>query len=111
MRFPEVLRLTEEVLAAALGDKRLSFEDDQVAAASQLQDIDAILTNDRDSIRGHDWACSPRDLVPLPEAHTGERTACRAVRVTPEGAFRVEIAKPRGGWRQTLRLSGFPTEE
>jgi len=111
MRFLGVLPLTEEVLAAALGYERLSFEDAQVAAAGDLAGVDAILTNDGGFLRGHELACTPRDLAPLLEAHLGERTVCRVVRVTPEGAFRVELADPAGGWRQTLALSGFPTEE
>ena len=111
MRFLAVLPLTEEVLAAALGYERLSFEDAQVAAAGDFAVIDAILTNDAGFLRGHELACTPRDLAPLLEEHLGERTVCRVVRVTPEGAFRVEIADPAGGWRQTLPLSGFPTEE
>ena len=111
MRFLKVLPLTQEVLDAALGYERLSFEDAQVAAAGDLAGIDAVLTNDGGFLRGHDSACTPQDLVPLLEAHLGERTVCRVVRVTPEGAFRVEIADPAGGWRQTLPLSGFPTEE
>ena len=111
MRFLSVLPLTQEVLAAALGYERLSFEDAQVAAAGDLAGIDAILTNDGGFLRGHDLARTPQDLVPLLEAHLGERTVCRVVGVTPEGAFRVEIADPAGGWRQTLPLSGFPTEE
>ncbi len=111
MRFLVVLPLTEEVLNAALGYERLSFEDAQVAAAGDLARIDAILTNDGSFLRGHDLARTPQDLVPLLEAHLGEQTACRVVRVTPDGAFRVEIADPTGGWRQTLSLSGFPTQE
>ena len=111
MRFLRVLPLTEEVLDTALGYERLSFEDAQVAAAGDLAGVDAILTSDGGFLRGHDLACTPQDLVPLLEAHLGERTVCRVVRVTPEGAFRVEIADPAGGWRQTLPLSGFPTEE
>ena len=111
MRFLRVLPLTEEVLAATLGYERLSFEDAQVAAAGDLAGIDAILTNDGGFLRGHELACTPRDLAPVLEAHLGERTVCRVVRVTPEGAYRVEIADPAGGWRQTLPLSGFPTEK
>lgn len=111
MRLLRVLPLTEEVLVSALGYERLSFEDAQVAASGDGAEIDAILTSDGGFLRGHDLACAPRDLVPLLEAHLGERTLCRVVRVTPEGAFRVEIADPAGGWRQTLPLSGFPTEE
>ena len=111
MRFLRVLPLTEEVLAAALGYERLSFEDAQVAAAGDLGGVDAILTSDGGFLRGHERARTPRDLVPLLEAHLGERTVCRVVRVTPDGAFRVEIGDPAGGWRQTLPLSGFPTEE
>jgi len=111
MRFLEVLPLTQEVLAAALGYERLSFEDAQVAAAGDLAGVDAILTNDSDFLRGHDLACTPRDMVPFLEAHLGERTVCRVVRITPGGAFRVEIADQAGGWRQILPLSGFPTEE
>ena len=111
MRFLRVLPLTEEVLAAALGYERLSFEDAQVAAAGDLAGIDAILTNDGGFLRAHDLACTPRVLAPLLEAHLGERTFCRVVRVTPEGAFRVEISDPVGGWRQTLPLAGFPSQE
>ena len=101
----------ERRLAAALGYERLSFEDVQVAAAGDLAGVDAILTNDGGFLRGHELACTPRHLAPLLEAHLGERTVCRVVRVTPEGAFCVELADPAGGWRQTLALSGFPTEE
>lgn len=111
MRLLRVLPLTEEVLDAALGYERLSFEDSQVAAAGDLAGIDAILTNDGGFLRVHDLACTPRDLAPLLEAHLGERTVCRVVRVTPEGAFRVEISDPAGGWRQTLPLAGFPSQE
>ena len=111
MRFLEVLPLTQEVLAAALGYERLSFEDAQVAAAGDLANIDAILTNDSGFLRGHGLTYRPQDLVPLLEAHLGERTVCRVVRVTPQGAYRVEIADPAHGWRQTLPLSGFPSEE
>lgn len=111
MRFLEVLPLTREVLAAALGYERLSFEDAQVAAAGDLAGIDAILTGDRDFLRGHPLACRPRDLVSVLESQLGERTDHRVVRITPEGAFRVEIADPAGGWRQTLPLAGFPSRE
>lgn len=111
MRILEVLPLTREVLTAALGYERLSFEDAQVAAAGDLADIDAILTNDSDFLQGHELASTPQELVPLLEAHLGERTVCRVVKVTPQGAYRVEIADPAGGWRQTLPLSGFPSEE
>ena len=111
MRFLEVLPLTREVLAAALGYERLSFEDAQIAAAGDLANIDAILTSDSDFLRGHDRASTPQDLVPLLETYLGERAVCRVVKVTPQGAYRVEIADSAGTWRQTLPLSGFPSEE
>ncbi len=111
MRLLEVLPLTLEVLTDALGYESLSFEDAQVAAAGDRAGIDAILTSDGDFLRRHDLACTPRDIVPLLEEHLGEQPVCRVVRVTPEGAFRVEIADPAGVWRQTLPLSRFPTEE
>ncbi len=103
--------MPEEAGANASGYERLSFEDAQVAAAGDHAGVDAILTNDGDFLRGHDLACTLRDMVPFLETHLGERTVCRVVRVTPEGAFRVEIPDQAGGWRQTLPLSGFPTEE
>ena len=111
MRFLEVVPLTEKVLAVALGYERLSFEDAQVAAAGELAGIDAILTNDTGFLRGHGLTCAPQDLVPILESHLGEQTVRRVVKVTPEGAYRVEIADSAGGWRQTLPLSGFPTED
>lgn len=111
MRLLQVLPLTEDVLKAALDYDDLSFEDAQVAAAGALEGIDAILTNDADFIRGHEAACKPQDLIPLLEKHLGERCVCRVMRVTEEGAFRVEISDPAGGWRQTIPLVGFPTRE
>ena len=33
------------------------------------------------------------------------------MKVTEEGAFRVEISDPAGGWRQTIPLVAFPTRE
>ena len=111
MRFLQVLPLTEEVLTAALSYELLSFEDAQVAAAGDLAGVDAILTNDGDFIRGHDSACTPRDLISGLEEHLGGQYTCRVVRISSEGAFRVEISGPAGGWRQTLPLAGFPSQE
>ncbi len=111
MRLLRVLPLTEDVLNAAMDYDGLSFEDAQVAAAAELEGIDAILTSDADFIKGHELACKPRDLVPLLETHLGEKYVCRVVQVTEEGAFQVEISDPAGGWRQTIPLAGFPTRE
>ena len=112
MRLLQVLPLTEDVLTAAIvGYDDLSFEDAQVAAAGALEGIDTILTNDVDFIKGHRAACKPQDLISLLEKHLGERCICRVVKVTEEGAFRVEISNPAGGWRQTIPLAGFPTRE
>ena len=111
MRLLTVLPLTEEVLAAALRYEHLSFEDAQVAAAGDLASVDAILTNDGDFIKGHDTACRPQDLTLLLEEHLGEQCVCRVVKITEEGAFCVEISDPAGGWRQTIPLAGFPTQE
>lgn len=111
MQFLEVLPLTKDVLAAALAYELLSFEDAQVAAAGDLASVDAILTNDGGFVRGHESACKPQDLVPALDQHLGEQYNCRVVRVTREGAFRVEISDRAGGWRQTLPLAGFPTQE
>ena len=111
MRFLEVLPLTEEVLTAALRYEHLSFEDAQVAAAGELASVDAILTNDADFVKGHEPACRPQDLIPLLEKHLGERYVCRVIKVTEQGAFCVEISDPAGGWRQTLPLGGFLTQE
>ena len=106
-----VLPLTEEVLTAALGYEDLSFEDAQVAAAGKLASVDAILTNDADFIKAHETACRPQDLLPVLEEHLGETCICRVIKVTEQGAFRVEISDPAGGWRQTIPLAGFPTQE
>lgn len=111
MRFLEVLPLTKEVLAAALDYERLSFEDAQVAAVGDIAGIDAILTSDRSFLRRHQSACTPQDLIDTLEEHQETRHICRVVRVSPEGAFRVEISDPAGGWRQTLPLAGFPSQE
>ena len=111
MRFLKVLPLTEEVLATALGHESLSFEDAQVAAAGELAGVDAILTNDGDFIRRHELACMPQDLTTGLEEHLGGQFTRRVVRVSPEGAYRVEISDPAGGWRQTLPLAGFPSQE
>lgn len=111
MRFLQVLPLTEEVLAAALGYKLLSFEDAQVAAAGDIEGIDAILTNDSDFLRKHDSACAPKDLVSGLEEHLGDQYTFRVVRTSQEGAYRVEISDPAGGWRQTLPLAGFLSQE
>ena len=111
MRFLEVLPLTEEVLTAALRYEHLSFEDAQVAAAGERASVDAILTNDAGFVKGHGPACRPQDLIPLLEEHLGERCICRVIKVTEQGAFCVEISDPAGGWRQTLPLGGFPTQE
>ena len=111
MRFLEVLPLTEEVLTAALGYDYLSFEDAQVAAAGELAGVDAILTNDADFVKGHMVACRPQHLVPMLEEYLGEKCVRRVIRVTEQGAFRVEISDPVGGWHQTLPLAGFPTQE
>ncbi len=106
-----VLPLAEDVLRAALGYGRLSFEDAQVAAAGDLADVDAILTSDGEFLRNHRLACSPRALVDTLEQRLGIRPACRVVRVSPEGAFRMEILDPAGTWRQTLPLAGFTSRE
>ena len=111
MRFLKILPLTEKVLAAALGYERLSFEDAQVAAAGDIAGVDAVLTNDGGFLRRHESACTPQDLVDTLEHHLGTRHICRVVRISPEGAFRVEISDPDGGWRQTLPLAGFPSQE
>ncbi len=111
MRLLRVLPLTEDVLTAAMAYEGLSFEDAQVAAAAALEGVDTILTSDADFIKGHELACTPRDLVPLLETHLGARCICRVVQVTEEGAFQVEISDPAGGWRQTIPLAGFPTRE
>ena len=111
MRLLRVLPLTEEVLTAALRYDRLSFEDAQVAAAGELADVDAILTNDDGFIKGHGIACKPQDLMPVLEEHLGSQCICRVVRNTEEGAFRVEISDPAGKWRQTMPLAGFQTRK
>ena len=111
MRFLSVLSLTEDVLRAALNYERLSFEDAQVAAAGDLADVDTILTNDGGFLRRHRSACTPQVLVDTLEEHLKTRHVYRVVRVSPEGAFRVEISDPAGGWRQTLPLAGFPSRE
>ncbi len=111
MRLLQVLPLTVEVLTIALRYDRLSYEDAQIAAAGKLADIDAILTNDDGFIKGHDTACKPRDLIPLLEKHLGGQCACRVMKVSEQGAYRVEIADPAGEWRQTIPLAGFPARE
>ena len=111
MRFLRILPLTEEILTAALRYELLSFEDAQVAAAGDLARVDAILTSDADFLRRHESACTPQGLVDTLEEHLGTRHICRVVRVSPEGAFRVELSDPAGGWRQTLPLTGFPSQE
>ena len=111
MRLLQVLPLTEEVLAAALRYDDLSFEDAQVAAAGDLAGVDIILTNDADFIKVHETACRPRNLIPLLEEHLGEKCICRVIKVTEQGAYRVEISKPAGAWSQTSPLAGFPTRE
>ena len=72
MRLLRVLPLTEEVLTAALRYDRLSFEDAQVAAAGELADVDAILTNDDGFIKGHGIARKSQDLMPGLEEHLGD---------------------------------------
>lgn len=111
MRFLRVLPLTEEVLAAALSYELLSFEDAQVAAAGDLACVDLILTSDDDFLRRHHSACAPQALVDTLEKHLGSRHTCRVVRISSDGAFRVEISDPVGGWRQTLPLAGFPSRD
>ena len=111
MRLLQVLPLTEEVLAAALRYDDLSFEDAQVAAAGDLAGVGIILTNDADFIKVHETACRPRNLIPLLEEHLGEKCICRVIKVTEQGAYRVEISNPAGGWSQTMPLAGFPTQE
>lgn len=111
MQFLEVIPLTKEVLEAALNYESLSFEDAQVAAAGDLMGIDVIVTSDDGLIRNHHLARRPQDLVSVLESHLGEQIVCRVIKVTPEGAFRVEIADPAGGWKQALPLAGFPTQE
>lgn len=111
MRLLQVLPLTEDELTAALRYDHLSFEDAQVAAAGDLASGDAILTNDAGFIKGHERACRPQDLIPALEEHLGEKCICRVIQVTEQGTFRVEISNPAGGWRQTLPLTGFPTQE
>ena len=111
MRFLDVLPLTEDVLTAALGYESLSFEDAQVAAAGDLAGVHAILTSDAGFVRAHANACSPGDLVSVLERNLGGESTCRVVRVSEDGAFRVEISDPAGGWRQTLPLVGYPTRE
>ena len=106
-----VVPLTEEVLRAALDYDDLSFEDAQVAAAGNIAGVDAILTNDADFIKAHETACRPHDLLPVLEEHLGGACVCRVIKVTEEGAFRVEISDPTEGWRQTIPLAGFPTQE
>ena len=110
MRFLGVLPLTKDILTAALRNEFLSYEDAQVAASGNLKGIDAILTSDRDFIRGYESACSPQNLVGVLEEHFGAHHTCRVVRVTA-GQFRVEISDSAGVWRQTLPLAGFPTQE
>ena len=111
MRFLTVLSLTEDVLRAALHYERLSFEDAQVAAAGHLAGVDAILTNDGDFLRRHRSACTPQALVGALERALETPHICRVVKVSREGAFRVEISDPGGGWSQTLPLAGFPSRE
>ena len=111
LRFLQVLPLTEEVLTAALGYEHLSFEDAQIAAAGDMKCVDAILTNDRNFLQRHDFACAPRDLVAALGEHLGDQYICRVVKTSPEGAYRVEISDPAGGWRQTLPLAGFLSQE
>ena len=111
MRLLQVVPLTEDVLKAAIGYDDLSFEDAQVAAAGLLEGIDTILTNDADFIKGHEAACKPQDLIPLLEKHLGERCICRVIKVTEDGAFRVEISDRAAVWRQTIPLAGFPMRE
>ena len=111
MRLLEVLPITKEVLITALKYTRLSFEDAQVAAAGKLEGVDAILTNDADFIKGHQIACRPQDLLPVLESRLGEKCICRVIKVTEQGSYRVEISDPASGWRQTIPLAGFPTQE
>ena len=111
MRFLSVLSLTEDVLRAAMDYERLSFEDAQVAAAGHLAHVDAILTNDGDFIRNHQTACTPQVLVDTLETELESPHVCRVVKVSQEGAFRVEISDLAGGWRQALPLAGFPSRE
>ena len=106
-----VVPLTEEILTAALDYDDLSFEDAQVAAAGGSAGVDVILTNDADFIKAHETACRPHDLLPVLEEHLGGASVCRVMKVTEEGAFRVEISDPAGGWRQTIPLAGFSTLE
>ena len=111
MRFLTVLPLTEDVLRAALGYERLSDEDALVAAAGNLANADAILTNDHDFLRMHKSTCTPQDLVDTLELALGTPHVCRVAKVSQEGAFRVEILDPDGNWRQTLPLAGFPSRQ
>ena len=108
--FSRKFSLTEDELTAALRYDHLSFEDAQVAAAGDLASVDAILTNDAGFIKSHERACRPQDLIPALEEHLGEKCICRVIQVTEQGTFRVEISNPAGGWRQTLPLTGFPTQ-
>lgn len=111
MQFLTVLPLTEDVLRTALDYEHLSFEDAQVAAAGHLANADAILTNDRNFLRRHRSACTSQVFVNTLEQALGTPHVCRVVKVSQEGAFRVEISDPAGGWGQTLPLSGFPSRE
>ncbi len=111
MRLLQVLPLTEKVLVGALRYDRLSFEDAQVAAAGDIAGVHAILTHDDDFIKVHATACRPENLIPILEEHLGARCACRVVRVSEQGAYRVEISDPAGIWRQTIPLTGFSTRE
>ena len=111
MRLLEVVPVTEEVLIAALDYDLLSFEDAQVAAAGEFAGVDTILTSDTGFLKHHGIACRPQDLIPLLEEHLAGKCICRVIKVTEQGSYCVEISAPDGGWRQTIPLAGFPTQE